>query len=253
MNMKKLITLIIFCFSIFALSAQPKPAPKPAAAPVAKKPTGPSPYVLKKDYDSLSTSLRSQLRAMQGSLGAIKGSIGNKDQKLDDLDKQMKQIVDVLNSTNFKISLTSDSLSKTRTSIEEVQAEAQNGIAEVKTLNEKLNSQIIILWVFIAVLLLLSVFIWMSSKKQIKAASESQFIKLSAMERSLHESKSSLEEQLNKFESTIAAESKNAIHYTERHSNALKDNIKNMNDFVNGLKDDLQTLANTVQAMNDNK
>lgn len=251
--MKKLFTLLLCCFSILSLIAQPKPAPKPAAAPVAKKPTGPSPYVLKKDYDSLSTSLRSQLRAMQGSLGAIKGTIGNKDQQLNDLDKQMKQIVEVLNSTNFKISLTSDSLSKTRTSIEEVQSEAQNGIAKVKTLNEKLNSQIIILWVFIAALLLLSVFIWMSSKKQIKAASESQFIKLSAMERSLQETKMALEEQLKTFEATIAKESKSAQHYTDRHSNALKDNFKNMNDFVNGLKEDLQTLANTVQAMNDNK
>jgi chromosome segregation ATPase len=251
MNMKKLITLIIFCFSIFALSAQPKPAPKPAAAPVAKKPTGPSPYVLKKDYDSLSTSLRSQLRAMQGSLGAIKGSIGNKDQQLDDLDKQIKQIAEVLNSTNFKISLTSDSLSKTRTSIEEVQTEAQNGIAELKTLNAKLNNQILLLWVFIAGLLLLSVVIWMLTRKQIKASSESQFVKLSAIERSLQESKISLEEQLKNMESKIATESRNAQHYTDRHSNALKDNFKNMNDFVNGLKDDVMALSETVKGLKD--
>lgn len=251
--MKKIFTLLLCCFSILGLMAQPKPAPKPTAAPVAKKPTGPSPYVLKKDYDSLSTSLRSQLRAMQGSLGAIKGSIGNKDQQLNDLDKQMKQIVEVLNSTNFKISLTSDSLSKTRTSIEEVQTEAQNGIAEVKTLNEKLNSQIILLWIFIAALLLLSVFIWMSSKKQIKASSEAQFVKLSAMERSLQETKMALEEQLKTFETTIAKESKSAQHYTDRHSNAIKDNLKSMNDFVNGLKEDVQSISNTLEAMRGNK
>lgn len=251
--MKKLFALLLCCFSILSLIAQPKPAPKPAAAPVAKKPTGPSPYVLKKDYDSLSTSLRSQIRAMQGSLGAIKGSIGNKDQQLENLDKQLKQITEVLNSTNFKISLTSDSLSKTRTSIEEVQAEAQNGIAELKTLNAKLNNQILLLWVFIAGLLLLSIIIWMLTRKQMKASSESHFVKLSAIERSLQESKIALEEQLKNIESKIATESRNAQHYTDRHSNALKDNLKSMNDFVNGLKDDLQTLSNTVQAMGDTK
>jgi septal ring factor EnvC (AmiA/AmiB activator) len=240
--MKKILILLFFSWAVISVIAQPRPAPKPAAAPVAKRPSGPSPYVLKKDYDSLSTSLRNQMRAMQGTLSSVRGSLGSKDQKLDALANQMKQVVEVLNSTNFKISLTSDSLTKTRTSIEEVQAESKSGISELKSLNEKLNMQVIILWVLSILSLLLAAFIWISTKKQIKASSDAQLFKLNAMERSLLDTKNSLEEELKNFESKIETESRSSQHYTERQSNVLKDNLKNMNEELKALSQEVQLL-----------
>ncbi len=251
--MKKILILLIFCWAAMSAISQPRPAPKPAAAPVAKKPSGPSPYVLKKDYDSLSTSLKNQVKAMQGTLGSIRGSIGNKDQQLNALANQMKQVVEVLNSTNFKINLTSDSLNKTRTSIEEVQAESKSGITELKALNEKLNMQVMLLWVISIAGLLLAIFALMTGKKQLKAAESAQLVRLAAMERTLQDSKIALDEHLKNFETKLSAETRSAQHYTERQSNVLKEGLQNMNDFVNGLKDDMQALSNEVQSLKDKK
>ena len=110
--MKKIILLFILFSVVTFTMAQRKPEPKPAPTPMVKKPAGPSPYVLKKDYDSLSTNLRNQIKSLQGSLGSIRGTIGNKDEEIEALVLQMQQVEEVLNSTNFKIALTSDSLNK---------------------------------------------------------------------------------------------------------------------------------------------
>ncbi len=251
--MKKIILLFIFSFTVLGLMAQPRPAPKPAAAPVAKRPSGPSPYVLKKEYDSLSTSLRAQIKSLQGTLGAMRGTIGGKDKEIESLNKQMKQVEEVLNSTNFKISLTSDSLTKTRTSIEEVQTESREGIATLKAQNEGLNTQVMLLLVLSIAGLLLAAFAWMTGKKQLKAAESAQNIRLAAMERSLLEGKNALDEELKNFETKLSAETRSAQHYTERQSNVLKEGLQNINDFVNGLKDDVQSLSNEVQSLKDKK
>lgn len=249
--MKKILLLTFFITSIFFINAQPKPAPKPAAAPAVKKPSGPSPYVLKKDYDSLSTSLKSQVKSLQGTVSSLRGAIGSKDQQIADLSEQMKKVEEVLNSTNFKISLTSDSLNKTRTSVEEVQTEARNSVSELKALNEKLHGQIVFLWVFAAVILGLSIFVWFSANKQIKAVKDAAWTNQHLLENKLAENKQAIEEQVKNLENKIITESRNAQHYSERQANALKDNLQNMNDFVNGLKDDVQALAQTVQSLKD--
>lgn len=247
--MKKILILLVYCFTVLSVFAQPRPAPKPVAAPVAKKPSGPSPYVLKKDYDSLSTSLRAQIKSLQGTLGAMRGTIGSKDKEIESLSQQMKQVEEVLNSTNFKISLTSDSLTKTRTSIEEVQTESREGISTLQSKNESLTTQVMLLWALSIAGLLLAAFAWISGKNQLKAAESAQLVRLAAMERSLLENKNAIDEQLKNLESKLANEGRNAQHYTDRQTTVLKDNLQNMNDFVNGLKDDVQAISNEVQGL----
>ena len=247
--MKKIILLCILFSVVTFTMAQRKPEPKPAPTPVAKKPSGPSPYVLKKDYDSLSTSLRNQIKSLQGSLGSIRGTMGNKDKEIDALILQMKQVEEVLNSTNFKISLTSDSLNQTRTSIEEVQKESNEGLLALNEQVKGLKTQLMLLWVLAIAGLGLAAFSWLNSKKQIKAILHEQHVKFADIERSLLDKKVELDEQLKRFDAKLASESRNAQHYTERQSAVLRENMQNMNDFVNGLKDDLLALSSTVEAM----
>lgn len=248
--MKKIISLWILFSVVTFTMAQRKPEPKPAAAPMAKKPAGPSPYVLKKDYDSLSTNLRNQIKSLQGSLGSIRGTIGSKDQELKSLVLQMQQVEEVLNSTNFKIALTSDSLDKTRTSIDEVQKESNEGILALNEQVKGLKTQLMLLWVFAIAGIGLAAFSWISSKKQIKSLGDLQQVKFAAIERNLIDSKAGMEEQIKNFESKLAAESRNAQHYTERQTADLRENMQNMNDFVKGLKDDLLALSNAVESIN---
>ena len=247
--MKKIILLCILFSVVTFTMAQRKPEPKPAPTPVAKKPSGPSPYVLKKDYDSLSTSLRNQIKSLQGSLGSIRGTMGNKDKEIDDLILQMKQVEEVLSSTNFKIALTSDSLNQTRTSIEEVQKESNEGLLALNEQVKGLKTQLMLLWVLAIAGLGLAAFSWLNSKKQIKALLHAQHVKFADIERSLLDKKVELDEQLKRFDAKLASESRNAQHYTERQSAVLRENMQNMNDFVNGLKDDLLALSSTVEAM----
>lgn len=247
--MKKIILLSILFSLVTFTMAQRKPEPKPAPAPTVKKPTGPSPYVLKKDYDSLSTSLRNQIKSLQSSLGSIRGTIGSKDKEIDALMLQMKQVEDVLNSTNFKIALTSDSLDKTRTSIEEVQKESREGI---QTLNEQvkgLNTQTLLLWILAVAGFALALLAWLNGKKQFKALQHTQHVKFAEIERNLLDRKVELEEQLKSIDTKLASESRNAQHYTERQTAVLRESMQNMNDFVNGLKDDLLALSNRVESI----
>jgi SMC interacting uncharacterized protein involved in chromosome segregation len=247
--MKKIILLFILFSVVTFTMAQRKPEPKPAPTPMVKKPAGPSPYVLKKDYDSLSTNLRNQIKSLQGSLGSIRGTIGNKDEEIEALVLQMQQVEEVLNSTNFKIALTSDSLNKTRTSIEEVQKESNEGMLALNEQVKGLKSQLMLLWVLAIAGLGLAAFSWINSRKQIKSLGDLQQVKFAAIERNLIDSKTGMEEQIKNFETKLAAESRNAQHYTERQSAVLQENLQNMNDFVNGLKDDLLALSNTVESI----
>lgn len=247
--MKKIILLSILFSLVTFTMAQRKPEPKPAPAPTVKKPTGPSPYVLKKDYDSLSASLRNQIKSLQSSLGSIRGTIGSKDKEIDALMLQMKQVEDVLNSTNFKIALTSDSLDKTRTSIEEVQKESREGI---QTLNEQvkgLNTQTLLLWILAVAGFALALLAWLNGKKQFKALQHAQHVKFAEIERNLLDRKVELEEQLKSIDTKLASESRNAQHFTERQTAVLRESMQNMNDFVNGLKDDLLVLSNRVESI----
>lgn len=247
--MKKITILSILCFTVLITLAQRKPEPRPTAVQAPRKPSGPSPYVLKKEYDSVSTSMRNQIKSLQGTIGSIRGTVGDKDKEITALAQQMKQVEDLLNSTNFKIALTSDSLDKTRLSIEEVQRESKELINDLQTQNEKLNKQILMLWVLSIAGFILAVYIFISSKKQIKEMSDLQRMRFSTLEDSLTENKNSIDKQLKSIESKIEIESRNAHHYTDRQLAVVKDSMQSMSDFVNGLKDDLSTLSNTVESI----
>jgi archaellum component FlaC len=247
--MKKILLLTILCFPVLFSWAQRKPEPKPVTAPAVRKPSGPSPYVLKKEYDSVSTSLRNQIKSLQGTIGSLKGSIGDKDNELSALALQMKQVEDLLNSTNFKIALTSDSLDQTRLSIEEVQRESNEGLLALNEQVKDLKTQLMLLWVLAIAGLGLAAYALMHSKKQIKSNRHEQHLKFADIERSLLAKKVELDEQLKSFDDKLTSESRNAQHYTERQSAILRENMQNMNDFVNGLKDDLLALSSTVEAM----
>jgi len=249
--MKKILLLTILCFPVLFSWAQRKPEPKPVTAPAVRKPSGPSPYVLKKEYDSVSTSLRNQIKSLQGTIGSLKGSIGDKDNELSALALQMKQVEDLLNSTNFKIALTSDSLDKTRLSIEEVQRESNEGLLALNEQVKDLKTQLMLLWVLAIAGLGLAAYALMHSKKQIKSIIDRQQVKDAAIERNLSDNKIALEEQNKNFESKLATESRNAKLYTDSKSSALHENFEAMNGFIAGLKDDLQSLSNTVQSLKD--
>jgi SMC interacting uncharacterized protein involved in chromosome segregation len=106
-----------------------------------------------------------------------------------------------------------------------------------------------LLWVLAIAGLGLAAFSWINSRKQVKSLGDLQQVKFAAIERNLIDSKTGMEEQIKNFETKLAAESRNAQHYTERQSAVLQENLQNMNDFVNGLKDDLLALSNTVESI----
>ncbi len=113
----------------------------------------PPPYVFKTDYDVKMKEVDTKVNNAVGTALTLKKELGGKLDKVDELDSKMQQVEEILNSANFKISLTSDSLKKTRFSVEEIKAETDKKIGE---LNANASKQQTFIWGAMALALLLS-------------------------------------------------------------------------------------------------
>jgi ElaB/YqjD/DUF883 family membrane-anchored ribosome-binding protein/uncharacterized protein Veg len=113
----------------------------------------PPPYVFKTDYDVKMKEVDTKVNNAVGTALTLKRELGGKLDKVDELDNKMQQVEEILNSANFKISLTSDSLKKTRFSVDEIKAETDKKIGELNAASGKQQN---LIWGAMALALLLS-------------------------------------------------------------------------------------------------
>ncbi|MFY8171596.1 MAG: hypothetical protein ACOVJ4_03030 [Sphingobacteriaceae bacterium] len=163
-----------------------KPAPKPAtttttvAAGPATATAGksvqklPSPYLLKKDFEDRIAGVEGAANSAKKATNSLRAEIEGKFQSVEELNNKMTSVEEILNSANFKIATTNDSLKLTQTSIDEFRVETE---AKLKTL-EKADEQFTYAYagIGLALVLVIVVFVVMNSKintmKAIIAAQE---------------------------------------------------------------------------------
>lgn len=91
----------------------------------------PPPYVYRTDYDAKMKEVDSKVNGAVGTAQALKRELSGKLDKVDELDAKMLQVEEILNSANFKIGLTNDSLKKTRFSVDEFKTETDKKTTEL--------------------------------------------------------------------------------------------------------------------------
>jgi septal ring factor EnvC (AmiA/AmiB activator) len=235
--MKKVLLLTGLLLLINSIFAQPRPKPAAPAAPA--KPAAPPPYVLKKDFDSHSEEVKKLIRGIQGSMSSLQSNTNAKLNQIDDLTQQMKQVEDILNSTQFKMTLTSDSLNKTRTSVEEVQKEFKMAMAELTDKNNTLNNQLLILWGISFGLVLLCVLWFINNRKQ------GQRMKL-LLDMSNIDMRKSIEEQSATLLEKIRKESNSAQQYTDYQHKISKERMDTLSDTTNTILESINALNQSV-------
>lgn len=241
--MKYTITTLLLCIFTLVVPAQNRAAQRPAGTPVAAKPRGQLPYVIKKDYDSSMTKLNNQIRNLQGSLNQVRGGMNGKDAEISTLRDQMKSVEEVLNSTNFKIANTSDSLSKTQMSLEEIQKANEVKFEEQNQRLAKAESTIQLFWGLIILAIAAAVVIWFLLSKQIKNLEEK--VKHSIADNNMYkqELRDDLNNKSNQLEVMLRNEGKSSQHFAERLSNANKEEISTV-------KSSIQIISSEITEIN---
>lgn len=249
--MKKLL-LVLFLGSITLSSiGQTRTQTPPAGTPRPAKPRAALPYVVKKDFDTIMTQLKSQLRSVQGGLSNLRGSINNKDGEILALQNQMKQVGEVLNSTNFKINLTSDSLSQTRLSLEEVQNENETRFQKLDKQIESNDFTHIIYWILIGLALVLPILVWVFMNNKIQSLQNAINNSKRHLESTLEENQESLAKQIQKMEGMTRSEGKLVQQYSERLVNMVKDENANLRNEVEKMQSTIQVITNELSDLHD--
>lgn len=139
--MKKILLLLCFALmcSTYPLLAQKKTTTTTTPQQTQKKP---SPYVFRTDYDVKMKEVDAKVSSAVGTAQTLKRELSGKLDKVDELDSKMLQVEEILNSANFKISLTNDSLTKTRFSIDEFKADTDKKTNELYAESEMQKSLI---------------------------------------------------------------------------------------------------------------
>ena len=134
----------------------------------------PSPYLLKKDFEDRIAGVEGAANSAKKATNSLRAEIEGKFQSVEELNNKMTSVEEILNSANFKIATTNDSLKLTQTSIDEFRVETE---AKLKTL-EKADEQFTYAYagIGLALVLVIVVFVVMNSKinamKAIIAAQE---------------------------------------------------------------------------------
>jgi flagellar biosynthesis/type III secretory pathway M-ring protein FliF/YscJ len=123
----------------------------------------PPPYVYRTDYDVKMKEVDSKVNSAVGTAQALKRELSGKLDKVDVLDAKMLQVEEILNSANFKIGLTNDSLKKTRFSVDEFKTETDKKTTE---LHAQADMQKKLIWgaMGLAVLLTFGLMLMMNSR-----------------------------------------------------------------------------------------
>lgn len=148
--MKSNLLLTLFCLLLSSqVWGQTQPQPKPGTKPDPKKPV---PYVYRKEYEEKIAELSGKVNSALNNSSAIRRDLGNKLGMVDTLSEKMAQVEEILNSANFKISTTSDSLKRTKFSVDEFRKETEARQSSLEHYAHKLNRYI---WILLVVTLLL--------------------------------------------------------------------------------------------------
>jgi chromosome segregation ATPase len=244
--MKYLIFLISFLLASNANFAQRKQPAKPATAAAAPKPKGASPYVMKKDFDSSMTKIDNRISNLQGSVSSIKSGINSKDAQITSLSEQMLKVEEVLNSTNFKISLTSDSLNKTQLSLEEIQKENINRFNNLEAQISSLKSTINFIWITLIIALIIPIAVWFLMKKQIVALEKSLQQNQKIIQASLDEQSASIKTQSDNLDRQIRLETRNVQTYADQLNLALKNELGIQKNEINKTNNTLVLISNDI-------
>lgn len=141
------IIILVLMSPVLQLSGQ-QPTRKvvtPGAAPKAV------PYLLKKDFETALADINSKIGAAQNTASSVRRELNaklGKVEKVDELDAKMQQVEQILNSANFQIAITNDSLKNTKFSIEELRKETETIISDLKSKNDSLNMN---LWIMFGI------------------------------------------------------------------------------------------------------
>ena len=238
--MKKTLLLLLLFVSVGSMLAQRKPAPKPAnAVPASPKPKGPVPYVMKKDYDSTMLKMTNQIGGMQRSFNSIKGGINSKDNQINSLESKMLKVEEVLNSTNFKMSLTSDSLSQTRVTFEEVQKNHEAKFANIEDdlANQKQTNKL--LYLIIVIAFILPIIVWYFLNKKIQELQKNTLNNHLKLESSLDLLQVNTEKKTGDLDQAIRTESRMANNHAERLNTSMKEELTSS-------KNDWETVKSTI-------
>jgi hypothetical protein len=161
--MKKILLTCSFALicAVCPLFGQKKTASTPEPQTQTQK--KPPPYVYRTDYEVKMKEVDSKVNAAVGTAQTLKRELSGKLDKVDELDTKMLQVEEILNSANFKISLTNDSLKKTRFSVDEFKTETDKKTAELQAVA---NMQKNLIWAAmgLAVLLTFGLMLMMNSR-----------------------------------------------------------------------------------------
>ncbi|HYG16612.1 MAG TPA: hypothetical protein VEC12_12725 [Bacteroidia bacterium] len=149
--MKKILLFIgVIGLSLAQLPAQTKQKTETTNTQTQQK--KPPPYVMKTDYDAKMATVDAKVNAAVNAANSVKNEVAGKLDKVAELDAKMLQVEEILNSANFKIASTDDSLKRTRFSVDEFKANTE---AQINKLAET-DGQMRFLWAGIAVAFLLA-------------------------------------------------------------------------------------------------
>ncbi len=174
-------------------------AQAPARQVQPRAPKGPSPYVLKKEYDEQQVLLNDKIKQALNSSYSVRNSIEGKFAQVNVLNDKMTKVEEILSSANFQIALTSDSLKTTRNSIEEFRATTDTNLNSLNSKQQELNLYLYILFgVSILLSILFFAFMTMKLNKLSKA-----MLQQSLMVKAELQKNDDLKEQINGMRSKI--------------------------------------------------
>ncbi len=174
-------------------------AQAPARPVQPRAPKGPSPYVLKKEYDEQQVLVTDKIKQALNSSYSVRNSIEGKFAQVNVLNDKMTKVEEILSSANFQIALTSDSLKTTRNSIEEFRATTDTNLNSLNSKQQELNLYLYILFgVSILLSILFFAFMTMKLNKLSKA-----MLQQSLMVKAELQKNDDLKEQINGMRSKI--------------------------------------------------
>lgn len=250
--MKKIFTVLFILISIFSLNAQRSPAPKPAtAAPQPAKPKATPNYVKRAEWDSTLQKLNGRIAAAQNSVGNVKGSISSNTAEISTLKGQMKQVEDLLNSANFKISLTSDSLNQTRFSMEEKQKQNEDLFARQSEQIQKLNTMHFVLAGAALLAIILAAAIWFIYKGKIQSLETAHKLEITRLKNENEEARQQTEKELKHLDHQVKTEGRSAQHFAERLNNATKEEVAHLKHENENLVSTIQVITAEIKELHD--
>jgi hypothetical protein len=207
MHMKSFNSIIFFILfisnSLLAISQT-----RPGGTPAARPPKGPSPYVLKKDYEAEIQDLKSRIANAAGTAVSVRNSMAGKFDQLIVLDSQMQEVQQILNSANFQIAMNADSLKETRYSMDEFRQKTDEQFATLSKAEQEQQMWLYLLFGIAAAISIIVLVILLSvqqknmSKLQ-KMLNQNEEVLKKSLSTGLEKQQTLVKEDLQKMEARL--------------------------------------------------